>query len=180
MGAGALGGYFGGRLAAAEHEVVLIARGAHLAAIQERGLKILSPRGDLHVAEIAATDDPRSVGPVDVIMFMVKNYDVEAAAEAIKPMIGPRTMVVTIQNGVSAPERVGAVIGIDRVVPGVARFPADVPAPGVVRHSAAFDEVRFWPERNLFFGGAHVVTRDRAGNFDAAGDPRRGGVARLV
>ena len=95
MGAGALGGYFGGRLAAAGHEVVLIARGAHLAAIRERGLKIQSPRGDLHLAGIAATDDPSIVRPVDVVMFMVKNYDVESGARAIAPMLGPETMVIT-------------------------------------------------------------------------------------
>ena len=118
MGAGALGGYFGGRLAAAKHEVVLIARGAHLSAIRERGLKILSPRGNLHLPEIAATDDPRSVGPVDVIMFMV-------------------------QNGVSAHDRLGAIIGAQYVVPGVARIPADIPEPGVINHSAMWDTLSF-------------------------------------
>jgi 2-dehydropantoate 2-reductase len=143
MGAGALGGYFGGRLAAAKHEVVLIARGAHLAAIRERGLKILSPRGNLHVPEIAATDDPRSVGPVDVIMFMVKNYDVQSGAQAIAPMLGPNTMVVTCQNGVSAHDRLGAIIGVQYVVPGVARIPADIPEPGVINHSAMWDTLSF-------------------------------------
>lgn len=143
MGAGALGGYFGGRLAAAGHQVTLIARGAHLATIRAKGLRILSPRGDLHVTEIAATDDPGTIGPVDVIMFMVKNYDVEAGAEAIAPMLGPETMVVTCQNGVSAHERLGAVIGPERVVPGVARIPADVPEPGVINHSAMWDTLSF-------------------------------------
>ncbi|MDU8914156.1 2-dehydropantoate 2-reductase [Aestuariicoccus sp. MJ-SS9] len=143
MGAGALGGYFGGRLAAAGHEVTLIARGAHLAAIRSKGLRILSPHGDLHVTEIAATDDPGAVGPVDVIMFMVKNYDVDAGAQAIAPMLGTDTMVVTCQNGVSAHERLGAVIGAERVVPGVARIPADVPEPGVINHSAMWDTLSF-------------------------------------
>ncbi|MCV2867685.1 2-dehydropantoate 2-reductase [Defluviimonas sp. WL0002] len=143
MGAGALGGYFGGRLAAAGQEVTLIARGAHLAAIRERGLKILSPRGNLHVPAIPATDDPATVGPVDVIMFMVKNYDVESGARAIAPMLGPETMVVTCQNGVSAHERLGAIIGAGRVVPGVARIPADVPEPGVINHSAMWDTLVF-------------------------------------
>lgn len=143
MGAGALGGYFGGRLAAAGHAVTLIARGAHLAALRERGLKILSPRGDLHLPEIAATDDPATVGPVDVVMFMVKNYDVEAGARAILPMLGPETMVITCQNGVSAFDRLGAVIGARRVVPGVARIPADVPEPGIIHHSAPLDMLSF-------------------------------------
>ncbi len=143
MGAGALGGYFGGRLSAAGHDVTLIARGAHLAAIRERGLKILSPRGDLHVPSIKATNDPREVGPVDVIMFMLKNYDVESGGQAIAPMLGPDTMVVTCQNGVSAHNRLGAIIGADHVVPGVARIPADVPEPGVINHSAMWDALSF-------------------------------------
>ena len=111
MGAGALGGYFGGRLAAAGHDVTLIARGAHLAAIRSNGLHIRSPRGDLQIPDISATDDPATVGHVDVVLFMVKNYDVESAGAAIGPMLGPDTMVVTCQNGISAPERLGAIIG---------------------------------------------------------------------
>lgn len=143
MGAGALGGYFGGRLAAAGHEVTLIARGAHLAAIRENGLKVLSPKGDLHLPDIAATDDPAGVGPVDAVLFMVKNYGLEDAARATQPMLGPDTFVLTCQNGVSAPDRLGAVIGRDRVIPGVVRMPADIPEPGVVRHSAEFEIVTF-------------------------------------
>lgn len=143
MGAGALGGYFGGRLAASGHDVTLIARGAHLAAIRDKGLRILSPHGDLHLPEIAATDRPAEVGPVDVVLFMVKNYDVEASAEAIRPMLGADTMVVTCQNGISAPERLGAIIGAERVIPGVARIPADIPEPGVINHSADFDILSF-------------------------------------
>ncbi len=143
MGAGALGGYFGGRLAAAGNDVTLIARGAHLEAIRTQGLHIHSPKGDLHLPNIRATDDPADVGPVDVVMFMVKNYDVEAAAEAIKPMLEPDTMVTTFQNGVSAPDRLAAIIGADRVIPGVARIPADIKEPGVIRHNADFDMLLF-------------------------------------
>jgi len=147
MGAGALGGYFGGRLSAAGHEVTLIARGAHLAAIRDNGLRIQSPHGDLHLPEIAATDDPGTVDPVDIVLFMVKNYDVETSAEAIKPMLRPDTMVVTSQNGISAPDRLADIVGWERVVPGVARIPADVPAPGVINHSAEMDMWSFG-ERN--------------------------------
>jgi len=143
MGAGAMGGYFGARLAAAGNDVALIARGAHLAAIRANGLRLQSPKGDVHLPDIAATDDPASVGVVDVVMFMVKNYDVDAAAQAILPMLGADTMVVTCQNGVSAPERLAAVIGADKVVPGVARFPGDIAAPGVIRHSADSDKLSF-------------------------------------
>ena len=143
MGAGAMGGYFGGRLAEAGHEVWLIARGDHLKALKADGLRIVSPKGDAHVRDIAATDDPREVGVADVILFTVKNKDVEAAAEAIVPMLGPETFAVTVQNGISAWERLGAVIGVDRVVPGVARLPGDIAEPGVIRHSAEFDMLTF-------------------------------------
>lgn len=143
MGAGALGGYFGGRLAAAGHDVTLIARGAHLAALRAGGLHIRSPRGDLHLTDIGATDNPAEVGPVDVVMFMVKNYDLDSAGTAIKPMIGPDTMVVTCQNGISAPERLSAIIGAGPVVGGVARIPANVPEPGVINHSGMGQKLSF-------------------------------------
>lgn len=143
MGAGALGGYFGGRLSQAGHEVTLIARGAHLAAIQRNGLRILSPKGDAHLTGIAAVGDPAKVGPVDVVLFMVKNIDVEGAAQAIKPMLGPETMVVTCQNGVTAWERLGAIIGEKHVVPGVARIPGAITEPGVISHPAEFDFLSF-------------------------------------
>lgn len=143
MGAGALGGYFGGRLAAAGYDVTLIARGAHLAALRTNGLRINSPNGDLYLPDVQATDDPAQAGVVDVVMFMVKNYDVEDAARAIGPMLGRETMVATFQNGVSAPEILGRVIGAEKVVPGVARIPANVSAPGVISHTAPHDFMVF-------------------------------------
>lgn len=143
MGAGALGGYFGGRLAAAGHEVTLIARGAHLAALRSQGLRITSPMGDLHLPAIEATDNPADAGPVDAVLFMVKNYGLEEAAATLEPMLGPDTFVATFQNGVSAPDRLAKVIGADRVVPGVAYIPADVAEPGVIRHSAPTHTLRF-------------------------------------
>lgn len=143
MGAGALGGFFGGRLAAAGHEVWMIARGAHLAAIREKGLRILSPKGDAHLPRVSATDNPAEVGPCDVILFMVKNGDVEPAAEAIRPMIGPDTLIVTCQNGITAWERLGAIVGAGHVVPGVARTPGEIAEPGVIRHTAMLDRLIF-------------------------------------
>lgn len=143
MGAGALGGYFGGRLADAGHDVWLIARGAHLEAMRANGLQIHSPKGDLKLDEVQATDDPSAVGPVDLAMFMVKNRDVESAAEAIKPMLHADTMVVTCQNGVTAWERAGAVIGSQHILPGVARIPGEITAPGVITHTAEYDRLLF-------------------------------------
>lgn len=143
MGAGALGGYFGARLAEAGHDVWFIARGAHLAAMRATGLKVISPKGDMLIHPVQATGDPGEVGPVDYVLFMVKNRDVEAAAEQIKPMLGPETAVVTCQNGVSAWERLASVIGRDRVIPGVARIPGEVSEPGVITHPAPFDRWQF-------------------------------------
>jgi 2-dehydropantoate 2-reductase len=139
MGAGALGGYFGGRLANAGHDVTLIARGAHLAALQTNGLQIKSPNGDLHLREISATDDPADVGPVDVVMMMVKTYDLAAAGQLAKAMVADQTMVITCQNGVSAPDILAPILGAGHIVPGVARISGEVSAPGVIRHSAPLD-----------------------------------------
>jgi len=143
MGAGALGGYFGGRLAQAGHDVWLIARGAHLQAMQANGLQIISPKGDAQIDTIHATGDPNDVGPVDIILFMVKNGDVESAAHAIKPMIQPDTLIVTCQNGVTAWERLGTIVGTSHVIPGVARIPGMVENPGVIRHTAPLDILLF-------------------------------------
>lgn len=143
MGAGALGGYFGARLAQAGNDVSLVARGAHLKAIQEDGLRIISPKGDAHLPDILATDNPAEIGQVDFILFMVKNGDVESAAEAIKPMICSQTMVVTCQNGVTAWQRLGEVIGPHHVVPGVARIPGHISQPGTITHPAELDILLF-------------------------------------
>lgn len=143
MGAGALGGYFGARLALAGHDVWFIARGTHLAAMQRDGLTVHSSKGDMLINPAQATDDPGDVGPVDVVLFMVKNRDVESAAAAIGPMLVPETMVVTCQNGISAWERLAAVIGAAHVVPGVARTPGEITTPGVITHTAPLDILIF-------------------------------------
>lgn len=143
MGAGALGGYFGGRLAAAGADVSFIARGAHLEALRSNGLKIESPLGDLHLPKVNATSDPADVGPVDMVLFLVKLYDTEEAARAIAPLLGPETSIVTFQNGVNSSERIGRIAGEGRIIPGIAVIPADVRAPGIVRHSGPFARLVF-------------------------------------
>ncbi|SMX43188.1 ketopantoate reductase family protein [Maliponia aquimaris] len=153
MGAGALGGYFGARLQQAGNDVWYVARGAHLAAMRTSGLTVHSPKGDLALERVQATDDPAEVGQVDVVLFMVKNRDVESAGAQIAPMLGPDTVVVTCQNGVTAWERLAAVIGPERVVPGVARIPGEITSPGVITHTAALDI--------LIFGEAGGGTSDR-------------------
>lgn len=143
MGAGALGGYFGARLQQAGHDVWFIARGAHLAAMRDSGLTVHSPKGDMVLDRVQATGDPAEVGPVDLVLFMVKNRDVESAAQQLAPMLHPGTTVVTCQNGISAWTRLGAVIGPDRVVPGVARIPGEITRPGVITHTAPLDILIF-------------------------------------
>src|SRR5919199_3319276 len=102
MAAGAVGGYFGARLAAAGHDVVFFARGAHLAAIREHGLKVESVHGNLHLADVSATDDPASVAPVDIVLFAVKLWDTERAAESLRPIVKANTRVITLQNGIDS------------------------------------------------------------------------------
>ena len=89
MAAGAVGSYFGGRMQAAGHDVAFIARRAHLEALRKNGLKIESVHGDLHLPKVNATDDPKQVGPVDIVLFAVKLWDTETAAELAKPLVGP-------------------------------------------------------------------------------------------
>lgn len=135
MGAGGLGAFYGALLARAGHDVAFIARGAHLQAIQRNGLDVRSPHlGDFHLAQVAATDDPATVGPADAVLMGVKAYDLEAASQAIKPMLGPETFVVPLLNGVDMAERIGAVIGEERVLGGTVFLSCNVIAPGCLRH----------------------------------------------
>jgi 2-dehydropantoate 2-reductase len=136
MGTGAIGGYVGARLAAQGAGVTFVARGRHLAAIREGGLRIQSPLGDLRVDPASATDDPAAVGEVDVVLLGTKLYDVEAAARAIPPMLGAETAVVCVQNGVDAPDLVARVCGPGYVVGGVVLINGEITAPGVIRHNA--------------------------------------------
>ena len=142
MAAGAVGGYFGGRLAAAGHDVAFIARRAHLDAIRKDGLKVESVHGDLHLKNVTATDDPKEVGPVDVVLFAVKLWDTEKAAELTRPMVGPNTRVITLQNGVDSYERVSPILGADTTIPGTAYIATVLGGPGVVRHTSKFAIMR--------------------------------------
>ena len=137
MGSGSIGGSFGARMAAAGAEVMFIARGAHLAAIRAHGLTVRSPLGDLQIAPATATDDPAAVGKVDVVLLATKLYDVEAAAQALGPMIGRDTAIVCLQNGIDAPDIVERAPQQDaHAVGGVVMINAEVAAPGVIRHNA--------------------------------------------
>jgi 2-dehydropantoate 2-reductase len=142
MAAGAVGGYFGARLAAAGHDVAFIARGAHRDAIHSQGLRVESPLGDLHLKGVNVTDDPRSVGPVDVVLFAVKLWDTETAGEQVRPLIGAGTRVITVQNGVDSVERLSPILGGDAVIGGTTVVVSKIAAPGVIRHTGSMARIR--------------------------------------
>lgn len=134
VGAGGVGGYFGGLLAAAGADVTFVARGAHLAALRRDGLSIESPVRPIAGLEVQATDDPSTVGIVDQVVIAVKLWDLEAAAEAARPMIGPDTAIVSFQNGVDAADRLAAIYGAGPVLGGVCHIGASIGRPGVIAH----------------------------------------------
>src|SRR5258708_3145013 len=120
MGSGGVGGFFGGRLAKAGHDVTFIARGAHLAALREQGLTIENEsQGNIHVPGVKATDNVASIGPADLVIFSVKLWDTEAAALQVKPMVGPDTAVLSLQNGVTKDDIMRRVFGDKAVMGGV-------------------------------------------------------------
>ncbi|MGO4597276.1 2-dehydropantoate 2-reductase [Terrabacter sp. 2RAF25] len=145
LGTGGIGGYFGGRLAASGHDVTFVARGPHLQAIRERGLQVASVAGDFTVNPASATDDPATVGEVDVVLLAVKTWQLPPVLEKLPSLVGPATAVVTTQNGVEAPGQVAAVVGRGAVLPGIAKIFAVIDGPGRITHaggpaSLAFDE----------------------------------------
>ena len=143
FGVGGVGGYFGGRLAQAGEDVVFIARGAHLQALQTRGLRVESVLGDFVVQPVQATDDPTQVGVVDTVLVGVKAWQVSEVAEAMRPPIGPATCVVPLQNGVEAPAQLATVLGAPHAVGGVCGLESFITAPGHIRHASAEPFVKF-------------------------------------
>lgn len=135
MGSGAVGGYFGARLAAAGHELIFIARGPHLAALKANGLRVASANGDLHITNAHCTDDPAKLGAVDLILFCVKSYDSEAAAAQIAPLVTERTTILSLQNGVDNPAKLALVYKREQILPAVVYIGAQVTAPGLIGHA---------------------------------------------
>jgi 2-dehydropantoate 2-reductase len=143
VGAGGVGGGFGVALAKAGADVTFIARGAHLAAMKNGGLKVQGGRGDTHVVPTRATDDPAGIGKVDIVLFCVKLWDVESAGQQIKPLIGPDTAVIPLQNGIDAAERLIPILGSNAVMGGVAQISASITAPGVIQQVGTFMRMVF-------------------------------------
>jgi 2-dehydropantoate 2-reductase len=166
FGSGAVGSYLGSRLAAARADVHLIARGAHLEALREKGLTLITPDG-VTTSSVWATDDPASIGPVDLVLFCVKSFDTEAAAEQLPPLIGPDTMVLSIQNGIDNEAKLSARIGEQHVLGAATYILAAIEAPGVVRSGSArliLGELRQGPPSRRVL---ELVELANAGGIDA-------------
>lgn len=159
MGAGALGAIMGGRLANAGADVLFIARGAHLAALREKGLAITGSFGDLHLPNVRATDDPAGEAPADLILFLVKGPDSDVAAELIRPLVSDNTGIVSFQNGVSGIDLLAERYGNSAVLPGTTLVAGSITAPGVIQ--------RVGPTNLLNFGEWNGNVTPRAENFKA-------------
>lgn len=159
VGAGGVGGYFGGRLAVAGQDVTMVARGPHLQAIRERGLQVRSVKGDF-TAVVPAASDPAGIGPCDVVLFCVKSYDTESAASRLSPLIGGDTAVVSLQNGIDNEDKIAAAVGADHVIGGAAFIFSTISEPGVVTHTGG-------PAR-MVFGEMNGIVSARAKRLLAA------------
>jgi len=145
IGAGGVGGYFGGRLAQAGIDTTFIARGATLDALRTRGLRVDSVKGDFVLDCVNATDDPTTVGPVDAILLAVKAWQLADAAKNLGPMLGPETMVVPLENGIDAPDVLAPIVGRQHVLGGLCAIVSYIVEPGHIRH-AAFDPIVMFGE----------------------------------
>lgn len=170
VGSGGIGGYFGGMLAQGNCDVCFIARGAHLEAMREAGLRIERVEGDIHLPHVAVSDDPRSFGIPDVVLLCVKLWDIEAAAHAMAPVVGPDTIVLSLQNGVQKDETVGAIIGDGPVVGSVCYVASRISAPGVIHRTGTL--------QRLVFGDYDRKPRPQTDRFLEA--CRRSGIDALI
>jgi 2-dehydropantoate 2-reductase len=143
MGSGGVGGYFGGRLAAAGHDVTFVARGAHLQALLKDGLLLDSQLGNAEVKPAKAVQDPAEAGVPDIILFATKMGDTEGAAKQLAPIAGKGVPIVTFQNGVEGPEIIARVLPDAHVVAGVARIASHISRPGVIEHRSPFARIEF-------------------------------------
>jgi len=156
MGTGGLGGYFGARLALGGADVAFVARGRHLQALREGGLRVVGPQ-PLHVPRVDATDDPASIGPVDLVMLCVKLWDTEAALAQMRPLVGPGTAIVSFQNGVLKDDAVRAAYGPAAVMGGVGYVATTIDGPGVIRQTG--------PMQRLVFGEIDGTRSPRGAAF---------------
>jgi len=142
IGTGGVGGPAGAALAEAGHDVTFVARGAHLAAMRANGLRIVGAKG-VHIDPVQATDDTAAIGAVDAVLFTVKSFGLDAAAQALPPFLKPGTAVIALQNGVDAEERLGRIIDAEHVMGGIAEISASILEPGVIRQVSDYARIRF-------------------------------------
>src|ERR1700754_20256 len=144
MGAGAIGGIYGVCLALRGHDVTFVARGAHLEALRTRGLEVRTPNRTHHLQPISAVANPADVsGPFDLVLFTVKGYDTEDAATALRPIVGPQTVVLTLQNGVESADRLAAILTPENILAGATYVAATTTSPGVIEQVSAFRRIVF-------------------------------------
>ena len=143
IGAGAVGAYFGAHLAAAGNDVVFVARGKHLVALQNNGLLVRGARGDQQVASSAFVSPSTPIGSVDVVLLCVKLYDLESSIELARPLVDQGAVCVTLQNGVDAQDRAAALLGDGHVMGGAAFVSAVIESPGVIRYTSAMSSIIF-------------------------------------
>lgn len=168
MGAGAVGGYFGGLLALSGLDVTFIARGEHLRAMQKGGLTLETPKGTLHVDNARFVADPAEVGDCDFLLFAVKAYDIEAAAAPLKSLVDHGATIISVLNGVDHQDRIGAVVGADHVLGGLALVSGVMTAPGTIRYTSPMSSLRFG-EADGSLSSRAIAFRDAcvAARFDA-------------
>ncbi len=143
IGTGGIGGPYGASLARAGNDVTFVARGAHLRAIREDGLRIEGDRGEIQIRPAQATDDIARIGPVDFVLSCVKLWDIEPVAQQIRTIVGPRTAVIPLQNGVDAAERMIRILGREAVMGGMAFVTGTIVSPGVIRQTGTYQRMTF-------------------------------------
>ena len=160
VGAGGVGGYFGGRLAQAGHDVTFIARGEHLKAMLQEGLRVESINGDFTVSPVQATDSPDDVGAVDLVILGVKAWQISETAARLSPMFGPDTLVLPLQNGLEASSQLAEVLGPAAVLGGLCAIYSFITAPGCIRHIGI--------DPSVTFGALQPDQAERLGEIQAA------------
>ena len=176
MGAGGVGGYFGARLVKGGADVTFIARGAHLAAMRERGLTVESAHEPLHVAQLNVTDDPGTIGPVDLVMFCVKLWDTEGAARSLIPIMTPQTGVISFQNGVQKDDMLRPIFGDKALMGGVAYVGTTIARPGVIAQTGPLQRMVFGEydgHRSARVEAFHAACKQGGINAEISDDVRR-------
>jgi 2-dehydropantoate 2-reductase len=143
MGSGGVGGYFGARLALGGADVTFIARGAHLAAMREHGLTVESAHDPIRLPKVDATDDPSTIGPVDLVLFCVKLWDTESAARSLEPIMGPSTAILSLQNGVQKDDPLRSRFGAPALMGGVGYLATTIVRPGVIALTGSMQRMVF-------------------------------------